>query len=915
MLSSSAFGRVSALGILLGAVIIACSGENPGTAGSPDFFPDPPASCGTTPQDGCPCGAPGEEVDCGKVVQQSGGYVLCSLGKRVCTTQNKWGNCSSTTLQPRAIPPMSSGGGLKTLAFLGPCPTNPANPLSNVCDPYCTQYMDEGGVLEGGISLGLPDGGPAGDAGDGGDGGAGGGGFVSTANGTSGCNPVGNNLGGSTCVPGPGEFAQCKQDFRCVSGTCVWNGGPGYYDPTAGGPDLTVGAPCGPNGSATSTVPVCNRGSVAVPAGSPITLHRTNGSPPNPCTDLGPPTFSFTLGAALNPGECTSFSVSNSLGNKDITVNAGVPGSQPVNEAPNRCANNQAYWKTEGGGGDCAACNACDTRVSGTVFDPGQNVPLTGVTVFQPAGALTPLTDGVQCDNCTNIESPAITKVGTFIDGTFSLPNVTPGPATRIVVQSGRWRREITTNVTACIDNPKPAGTFRMPRNSAEGNIPKMAIVMGDQETLECMFRKIGVDAAEIRPRGSGGRIQLWNSGNGMITTPAAPNVSGLAGNSAVLNEYTAIFWDCDGGDYYAGTYSQSAPAADKTRLRDYTNAGGKMFMDHFDGDLVRTGPAPENAITSWYTPPPPMWYGQGYNGLFSPIGDEGRLLTTTAAQQQMHDWLSGPAAAMTDYGAPFIRIDQPRRHAVDPNPALTVQWIRGHHTDGWGGQPAGTYSNSFSYETPITAADCGQPNGHGRVIYNGMHVSGSRHTGGGFPGGKAFPGACNLAAPLTPEEKALEYQIFQLTACQLGGGAPPPVPVTPLPVIYYQLDYEGICPEGTGTFPEWTWVYWQSTTPLTSRIDFHVATADTQALLPAGPPTPGPNIIHVGEASGAPVAAPAWATHASNGSIAQQLLTEASATPKSKRWLRLFLTFVPDGATPPTLEAWRVQFSCVPVE
>src|SRR5690606_18589139 len=120
------------------------------------------------------------------------------------------------------------------------------------------------------------------------------------------------------------------------------------------------------------------------------------------------------------------------------------------------------------------------------------NLPLAGVTVFQPSGALTKFTDGVACDSCASLDSPSITKSITDASGAFTLYNVTPGN-TRIVVQSGRWRREITVPVSACVTNQPAAGTFRMPRNQKDGNgnvadIPKIAIVTGNQESLACLM-------------------------------------------------------------------------------------------------------------------------------------------------------------------------------------------------------------------------------------------------------------------------------------------------------------------------------------------------------------------------------------------------------------------------------------------
>src|SRR5205085_5550575 len=115
-----------------------------------------------------------------------------------------------------------------------------------------------------------------------------------------------------------------------------------------------------------------------------------------------------------------------------------------------------------------------------------------------------------------------------------------------------------------------------------------------------------------------------------------------------------------------------------------------------------------------------------------------------------------------------------------------------------------------------------------GRVVVSQSHVS---------SGSGAFPGGCGSAATaMTPQEKGFEFLLFSSQACL--GVTPPivPPPPPPLPTVYFVRDYEGICP--VGDFPEWQYFLWQSVTPAGTSITFHAATADTQALLPAAPPT-----------------------------------------------------------------------------
>jgi hypothetical protein len=906
--------------VIASLTFVACGTERPNAAtehAQPPVFADVCA----TPNEGCECLEPGKKVECGTVKATSAdGYVACSMGERQCIGGH-WGACIGETdvVKPRTF--VAAGGPIGTQALGNgvPCGSVGGGP-GNPCDPYCNAFVDDpvglildGGLVvsDGGLTVGpsadasLPDGGTAG--------------FQSTAGGVSTC-AGGNNLVGPACTP-PG-LTTCQQDFRCdpASNKCAWNGGAGYYDPTVAGIDLTVGAPCGPSGSGAATAPVCNRGSGTVPAGSTITFHVTTGStPPDGCSNLGTPTLVNTLPAALGPGQCTNFTLGNSTGNKMITINAGSPGA--VTEAAGRCANNSAYFKDDGAPG-CGACGVCNTVVTGKVYDPsgptpGNNVPLAGVTVFQPAGTLLPFVDGVACESCAGLDSAYITKAVTDAAGSFTLTGVTPGTNIPIVVQSGRWRRKIELpTVTACTTLTPAAGTFRMPKNRTDGlggvaDIPRTALVTSDNESLECLLLKIGISSTEFAPYTTAApqRIRMFrNNGLTMTGIPAA-----VPGVFNALNEHTQTIFDCDGaGVFSSSPLWTSTTAAQKQALQTYTSNGGKVFMDHLPGQLfLTTGPAPFNSVSTWNTT---LYQQTGFD-----IPAKGKVLTGTGPQATFLSWLQN-VGAMTDYGSPLIRSDVPRRHSLNPS-AATTTWIRGETSNNWAGNPGGNYALSFSFEmgkvgtTPTLNAECGVTDGHGRVMFNGMHVAQTRTP---YPASGTFPGACNLGFALTPEEKALEYQLFQLTACQLGGATPPPPPPppVPLPVVNYQRDYQAVC--GPGERVKWGPLYWQSVIPPGTSISFRAATADTVAALPSSPPAGAPTTAAVGTAN-ATVLAPAWDCTGCSASppapVTVDSQLQADTMKPSAEFLRVFMRFTPTATVPPTLLSWRQVYDCVPAE
>src|SRR5262249_753167 len=146
--------------------------------------------------------------------------------------------------------------------------------------------------------------------------------------------------------------------------------------------------------------------------------------------------------------------------------------------------------------------------------------------------------------------SPLVSVV-TGPNGKFQLQNVPAGPNIPLVIQIGRWRRQIVIpSVAACADNPVPPGLTRLPRNQGEGDIPAMAFATGAVDALECVLRKIGIDDAEFTlpaSMGGAGRINLYVE-NGASLGPATPPAIQLTASAASLAQYDMVLFPCEGG-------------------------------------------------------------------------------------------------------------------------------------------------------------------------------------------------------------------------------------------------------------------------------------------------------------------------------------------------------------------------------
>ena len=138
------------------------------------------------------------------------------------------------------------------------------------------------------------------------------------------------------------------------------------------------------------------------------------------------------------------------------------------------------------------------------------------------------------------------------------------GTGIPLVIQLGKWRRQITIDVAPCVDNVLPMGTARLPRNQSEGNIPLTAISTGRVDTLECLLRKIGISDSEFTNPGGTGRMRVYQ-GMGDLSTTTTTRAARIDGNTpteAVLtgstsgagewSRYDQILLPCEGSEYTA---------------------------------------------------------------------------------------------------------------------------------------------------------------------------------------------------------------------------------------------------------------------------------------------------------------------------------------------------------------------------
>lgn len=613
------------------------------------------------------------------------------------------------------------------------------------------------------------------------------------------CGPAGDGCGGTiaSCgACGPGEFCGGGGPSKCGSQLAGGADGGGACVPFT---CADVGANCGPVSDGCGGLIDCGTcnaaaGETCGGAGTPSQCGRAckplTACPPG--LDCGPVADGcggvVSCGAACPAGEiCGGGGVANVCGNN------GGPPCTGLCEQQAACP----------GGGT--------TSVSGTVFAPNGQLPIYGALVYVPNAAVAPFAPGVTCEQCGAASGEPLVSTTTGPDGRFWLANVpvssaAPGKVNDIpiVIQLGRWRKQLTVRTTACGNTVVAPSRSSLPKNKAEGDIPLTAIVTGDVDALECVFRKLGIDDAEFTNPSGDGRIRLYQDNGAVITaaqgrcsrdgsactnfggscrfnrgtcnrtSAGTPPATDLYNSPAELDKYDMTIFACRGSEV-------NKPVSARMNLLNYANKGGRVYATHYSYVWLYDK-------FSTAVPNPPPWGAAGApfpwatTADFSPAnGAQWRRATASLDTSfpkgvAFAQWLSQPAvggllaplpASPPPYvPAPQINIDEARHDVDEPVFAGGQAWLR-TTTDA---TPEVASVQHFTFNTDTRRPPAQQC---GRVLYSDFHVTANSATQG-----KIFPAECN-DDPMTAQEKVLAFMLFDLASCI---DAVPPEPPTCTP-------------------------------------------------------------------------------------------------------------------------------------
>jgi len=562
------------------------------------------------------------------------------------------------------------------------------------------------------------------------------------------CGPIADGCGGLTP-----DCGTCTAPETCGGGgvpsKCgvLWVGGDGGVTdstPTCTPATCTsLGKDCGPVADGcggilacgTCTAPdICGGGGVASVCGNIFKTETGLPCAPATCSSLG-----YTCGPAgdgcgglLDCGKCTAPDICGGGGKPSVCgggADSGVPCTGLCLKIPT-----------------CPAGST--TTITGTVRAPGHAPwpsgvsvygvpdPLYGATVYIPNAPVAAFAPGVACDKCgAPVSGSPLMTATTGPDGKFTLTGTPAGTSIPLVIQIGRWRRQVTIpTVTACVANTVAPDLSRLPRNKTEGDIPLTAISTGNVDALECVLRKIGVDDAEFTTSAGAGRIRLYRD-NGASAGGGTTAASTLYGSLAELSKHDMVLFSCVGAQV-------DKTAAQQKNVIDYTNLGGRVFATHFSYVWLYND-APFSGTAGWKinqaTPTDPLLT---------------TIDTTFPKGIAFSKWLDNVGAS-TAPGSNQVYVNVPR-HDFDSVIPPSQRWVY------WGTAPTPIH---YTFNTPVgtpAASQCG------RVVFSDFHVANSATSG------TTFPASCS-ATPLTAQEKVLEFMLFDLASCITPDVPPPP--------------------------------------------------------------------------------------------------------------------------------------------
>jgi hypothetical protein len=394
----------------------------------------------------------------------------------------------------------------------------------------------------------------------------------------------------------------------------------------------------------------------------------------------------------------------------------------------------------DGGDGGCGTPPPASSTVTGTVYAPNLEIPISGALVYTTNADPEPIPDEVYCAECVSLPCDAHFTF-TNADGTFSLP-ANEG-ATKLVVQKGQFLRVSPIDL-APGNNPVAPNVSSLPGvwNPAGGMwIPRIAVAYTGDDQIENVLAKIGLGQTDA----NGNLIP----GTEMFDHLQSADAQAMLDDPAWLDDYHIVFIPCmsQGG--------LGAPSTGRVdNIRDYVASGGKWYVTDWANEyLYEPFPNYQTFHTGGFGGDADL---SSYDSLGAVV-DGGLLAWLQALPPELKD-IGGGAPTLNQL--PQVEFTHNWSGIDDAPPvwtqdAMGMQVDVGHHV--WAQGPCGACSNSQTIRPMTMTATYGC----GRMMFSTYHTTGTDQPN----------------QRLTPQELVLLYTILEIGVC-FGEPPPPPPPI-----------------------------------------------------------------------------------------------------------------------------------------
>jgi hypothetical protein len=380
------------------------------------------------------------------------------------------------------------------------------------------------------------------------------------------------------------------------------------------------------------------------------------------------------------------------------------------------------------------------TEIVGRLFAGNGKDPIPGAAVFVPVYNLPEFPATLGCDLCNNIPT-SVAVTNTEADGSFRLRGV-PAGMVPVVARLGRFQRVLSMDVIPCTENTVPADPdtgnkgIRMPRKNRElspqDNIPRIAVVSGDYDQIECVLKRIGVD-----------ELDMYNGrAPGSSSPPAIAESGTLLTDEKKLLSYNILIMNCTDNQYQSLLGSKTV----QKNIELFVRSGGRLYVTDWAYDVIEQ--IPEFSSYLCFEPqaiPGPLMCMNGPEKPTAadsrePYGDRYRVLDKDMASwlRQFPGVIDASDTVPVDYS--FVVVNQASKDPATP----TKTWVEGN-VPHYGKRPQ---TVTFDYK------DCG------RVHFSTYNTE----PDGVVDESQRWPRSCK--ADFSPQERLLEFLFFNIAAC-----------------------------------------------------------------------------------------------------------------------------------------------------